>query len=433
MNTTADKLNHLTETKNAIKTAITAKGGAVNDAMPFREYANAIMGIPQEGGGGGSGIIDVTELPTENIDENAVYRVTESYKAFTDNVWIVAPMDETNTELTVTTFADYFILALGVSIPVNIYAVDELPADMKGSDFESFTEFNLYITKADGIVYMYIPAHETTASVGAIFFEDTAADKGYTSDPYAETEIGVYTTAESYGKFEKLFTRDNGKWKEITAHINSSSTDGSEKIETLSGVYDGGDVTVTSAGIFDLKSLIKNERKIPLKVNVDTPCIGDILYNDLPEHIPIEWFKRKDGTYIDRLFNKMFSETSIISIDMPDTITAIEVECFKQCWSLKLEKLPENLGWIRGSAFESCGNITVTDIPASVCDIESRAFANCKALTTITFHSAPSLGGDMFIYCDNLTTINVPWSEGEATGAPWGATNATINYNYTEG
>ena len=50
MNTTTDKLNRLTETKNAIKTAITAKGGAVNDAMPFREYANAIMGIPQEGG-----------------------------------------------------------------------------------------------------------------------------------------------------------------------------------------------------------------------------------------------------------------------------------------------------------------------------------------------------------------------------------------------
>ena len=35
--------------------------------------------------------------------------------------------------------------------------------------------------------------------------------------------------------------------------------------------------------------------------------------------------------------------------------------------------------------------------------------------------------------CTNLTTINVPWAEGAVAGAPWGATNATINYNYTGG
>lgn len=69
MNTTDDKLNRLTETKNAIKTAITAKGGAVNDAMPFREYANAIMGIPQEGegGGGGSDVDYITDEEYESI------------------------------------------------------------------------------------------------------------------------------------------------------------------------------------------------------------------------------------------------------------------------------------------------------------------------------------------------------------------------------
>jgi hypothetical protein len=32
----------------------------------------------------------------------------------------------------------------------------------------------------------------------------------------------------------------------------------------------------------------------------------------------------------------------------------------------------------------------------------------------------------------NLMTINVPWSEGEVINAPWGASNATINYNYVE-
>jgi hypothetical protein len=36
-----------------------------------------------------------------------------------------------------------------------------------------------------------------------------------------------------------------------------------------------------------------------------------------------------------------------------------------------------------------------------------------------------------FSGCTSLTTINAPWAEGAVSGAPWGATNATINYNYT--
>lgn len=44
-----------------------------------------------------------------------------------------------------------------------------------------------------------------------------------------------------------------------------------------------------------------------------------------------------------------------------------------------------------------------------------------------------SIGGNAFLNCTGLATINVPWAEGEVSGAPWGATKATINYNYTGG
>lgn len=36
-----------------------------------------------------------------------------------------------------------------------------------------------------------------------------------------------------------------------------------------------------------------------------------------------------------------------------------------------------------------------------------------------------------FRTCDNLVSIKVPWSEGSVAGAPWGATNATVTYDYT--
>lgn len=41
------------------------------------------------------------------------------------------------------------------------------------------------------------------------------------------------------------------------------------------------------------------------------------------------------------------------------------------------------------------------------------------------------IAADAFEGCTNLITINVPWVEGAVANAPWGATNATINYNYT--
>ena len=60
------------------------------------------------------------------------------------------------------------------------------------------------------------------------------------------------------------------------------------------------------------------------------------------------------------------------------------------------------------------------------------AFSNCTSLTSITFEGTPSSIATMAFYeCSNLKTINVPWAEGAVANAPWGATNATINYNYT--
>jgi len=53
-------------------------------------------------------------------------------------------------------------------------------------------------------------------------------------------------------------------------------------------------------------------------------------------------------------------------------------------------------------------------------------------MRTLTFNGTPtSIASNAFGNCTNLRTINVPWAEGAVANAPWGATNATINYNYT--
>ena len=78
--------------------------------------------------------------------------------------------------------------------------------------------------------------------------------------------------------------------------------------------------------------------------------------------------------------------------------------------------------------------VTLASLPEGVTSIGSNAFRSCTGLTTLTFKGTPtSIVSNTFSGCTNLTIINVPWAEGAVANAPWGATNATINYNYTEG
>lgn len=105
---------------------------------------------------------------------------------------------------------------------------------------------------------------------------------------------------------------------------------------------------------------------------------------------------------------------------------------FYNCSKLALISLPSGLTSIGNHAFINCSNLAITSLPSGLTSIGDYAFTNCKGLTSITFEGKPmSIFATAFQNCPNLTTINVPWAEGEVSNAPWGATNATINYNYT--
>ena len=76
-------------------------------------------------------------------------------------------------------------------------------------------------------------------------------------------------------------------------------------------------------------------------------------------------------------------------------------------------------------------SVNTFEIPNSVTKIGSGVFKEWNSLQGITIpNSVTSIINTAFTNCPNLTTINVAWPEGTVTGAPWGATNAVINYNY---
>lgn len=126
------------------------------------------------------------------------------------------------------------------------------------------------------------------------------------------------------------------------------------------------------------------------------------------------------------MFNKNIEELEIPG----DKMSIIAASAFANCQQLVLTEIPEGIVQINNYAFQNCFNISDLTLPVSLKVLNGNAFINCAGLTRVTFKSEPTTLGSAFNSCSKLTTINVPWAEGAVSGAPWGATNATINYNY---
>ena len=111
--------------------------------------------------------------------------------------------------------------------------------------------------------------------------------------------------------------------------------------------------------------------------------------------------------------------------------TIIRNNAFYNCTNLALVSLPSGLTSIGNSAFYMCTKLALTGLPSGITSIGNSAFYNCLGLDSLTFEGEPkSISKSAFNGCTNLTTINVPWALGEVANAPWGAINATINYNF---
>lgn len=113
--------------------------------------------------------------------------------------------------------------------------------------------------------------------------------------------------------------------------------------------------------------------------------------------------------------------------------TIVPEHAFSYLAELTSVDMPDNVIAISDNGFYRCPKLSLTTFPSGMTSIGAYAFANCTGLETVKFTSTvSSIPNGVFSGCPKLSTIYVPWSQGQVANAPWGASNATIIYDYTD-
>ena len=105
---------------------------------------------------------------------------------------------------------------------------------------------------------------------------------------------------------------------------------------------------------------------------------------------------------------RAFKDCSNLSnVNLPSGLTSIGDDAFCNCEKLALGAFPDNLKYVGARAFLNCGSITVNCSPSPLSFIGEQAFANCKSITGFTLSDNANLGEGVFMGCTALSTVNI--------------------------
>lgn len=102
---------------------------------------------------------------------------------------------------------------------------------------------------------------------------------------------------------------------------------------------------------------------------------------------------------------------SLAFVTLPNSITMVKSDAFANCYSLGSVAIPNSVTYLE-SAFYGCTGLKSVTMPNSVVTVSSQiAFDKCYTLETVILPSSlTQINADMFLGCYNLSSLAVPSS-----------------------
>ena len=438
-----------------VEDVIRTSTGARIPCQPSILCVNSKPSAGNTGPDGRFGIIDVTELPTKNIRENAVYRLT---RAGGVDLWIVDGDEAISLAW----------IAAAEGITIIYHVVDTLP-DVLEKSYEASLVLHAYILKDTGVAYW-------DEGNGAEMVSNESDFKGWATpeeiearDKTDESKYGFYAVKNA--STEELYMYKNGAWVLLggiidveglpTADINKNAI--YRKPVVGAEVYIVSDNILTESHTIKLADLyilfglstrvhhlvVDELPSIPLHqtdtdvfIYVDASTgkafvpdnentafsefsFGDLAGSRWIDHIPtiadgegIYTYKKTEYeyyTFADGVLEKLF-------LAKDKAVAKAEVLAFTDgLLSRKLESivLDESYDSVGAYAFAGCTNLKTVTLGKNVSTIGSNAFYNCTSLTSVRIEREADwvdnnmwhmwINNDAFLGCPALTDVYVSW------------------------
>lgn len=100
---------------------------------------------------------------------------------------------------------------------------------------------------------------------------------------------------------------------------------------------------------------------------------------------------------------------NLVRVTVPDSVTSIGDVAFVECSSLTSITIPEGVTEIGEGTFYNCSSLKSVTIPESVSSIGGHAFCGCSALRSVAIpENVTEISEGAFVGCDNLKSVTIP-------------------------
>ncbi len=106
---------------------------------------------------------------------------------------------------------------------------------------------------------------------------------------------------------------------------------------------------------------------------------------------------------------RIFEESEIVSIDIPESVKHINDYAFIRCTNLEAVDLPDNLETLGIGALYGCSKVKEVEIPSTVSELHNFTFYNATALENIILNDGlESIGEKAFYHTTALVSLEIP-------------------------